>query len=100
MYNMNKSIIVVDNSLRCNQNSEIEFSKDQWIEKQIQPLQKSKSSKLKEFYHKYSKYLLYVNGTMPKLSEFLVQYPVLDFIEYNLRGAAQVMFMNNSLSGN
>jgi len=38
-------------------------------------------------------------GTMQKLNQRLVKQPTLDFINYNLRGIGQVIFVNNPLSG-
>ena len=38
-------------------------------------------------------------GTMQSLNQRLVNYPVFDFINYNLRGIGQVIFVNNPLSG-
>jgi len=41
----------------------------------------------------------YLNGTMPALQERVVNIPVAGFIEYCLRGVAQVVFMNSPLTG-
>ena len=38
-------------------------------------------------------------GTMQSLNQRLINYPVFDFINYNLRGIGQVIFVNNPLSG-
>lgn len=38
-------------------------------------------------------------GTMQALNQRLINYPVFDFINYNLRGIGQVIFVNNPLSG-
>lgn len=38
-------------------------------------------------------------GTMQKLNQRLANQPILDFINYNLRGIGQVIFVNNPLSG-
>ena len=41
----------------------------------------------------------YLNGTMPALQERVVNIPIVGFIEYCLRGVAQVVFMNSPLTG-
>ena len=38
-------------------------------------------------------------GTMPRLNRRWANRPGLDFINYNLRGIGQVIFVNNPLSG-
>lgn len=38
-------------------------------------------------------------GTMPRLNRRWANQPTLDFINYNLRGVGQVVFVNNPLSG-
>lgn len=38
-------------------------------------------------------------GTMQQLNQRLAKQPLLDFINYNLRGIGQVIFVNNPLSG-
>lgn len=38
-------------------------------------------------------------GTMPRLNQRWANQPILDFINYNLRGVGQVVFVNNPLSG-
>eukprot|EP01114_Cavostelium_apophysatum_P022061 TRINITY_DN7859_c0_g1_i1.p1 TRINITY_DN7859_c0_g1~~TRINITY_DN7859_c0_g1_i1.p1 ORF type:complete len:431 (+),score=54.75 TRINITY_DN7859_c0_g1_i1:76-1368(+) len=44
-------------------------------------------------------YLKLIDGTMPEWSSFIEKYWYVDFVDYNLRGAAQVVFMNNPISG-
>ncbi len=40
-----------------------------------------------------------VNGTMPEWSRRAERNPVLDFVDYSLRGVGQVVFMNNPITG-
>lgn len=40
-----------------------------------------------------------INGTMPEWHRTVEQNPVADFIDYNLRGVGQVVFMNNPITG-
>lgn len=40
-----------------------------------------------------------INGTMPEWQRTVEQMPVADFIDYNLRGVGQVVFMNNPITG-
>lgn len=40
-----------------------------------------------------------VNGTMPEWSKRAEGNPVLDFVDYSLRGVGQVVFMNNPITG-
>lgn len=42
---------------------------------------------------------LSINGTMPEWSNRAEQNPVVDFVDYCLRGVGQVVFMNNPLTG-
>jgi urea transporter len=47
----------------------------------------------------HSGFVLPVSGTMQSLNQRLVRQPLLDFINYILRGIGQVIFLNNPLSG-
>lgn len=38
-------------------------------------------------------------GTMPRLNRRWMNQPIWDFVNYNLRGFGQVVFVNNPLSG-
>nr|WP_143220879.1 urea transporter [Actinomadura sp. CNU-125] len=44
-------------------------------------------------------FLTHVDGVMPRWSRWLESRPVLDFVDYGLRGVGQVVFMNNPVTG-
>ncbi|HAT15384.1 MAG TPA: hypothetical protein DCS91_19035 [Microcoleaceae bacterium UBA11344] len=43
--------------------------------------------------------LLPITGTLQTLNQRLAHRPLLDFLNYNLRGIGQVIFVNNPISG-
>lgn len=61
-------------------------------------LSTTKPTTRKKLWKKYE-YFRYVTGIMPEWSNFLISYPLLDYIDYNLRGSGQVIFCNNPVSG-
>eukprot|EP00026_Physarum_polycephalum_P006079 Phypoly_transcript_06120.p1 GENE.Phypoly_transcript_06120~~Phypoly_transcript_06120.p1 ORF type:complete len:546 (+),score=77.49 Phypoly_transcript_06120:117-1754(+) len=53
------------------------------------PRKKTKAEKIRN----------YLFGTMPGWSKKVAKYPIVDFVDYNLRGSGQVIFCNNSITG-